>query len=141
MYQSNIRKTKQRVDREDKNRALITPADDQLFGVVKQMLGNGRVKVYCHDEKERVGLICGAMRNRRTRVIVEPGNVVIVSHRGFEDKIDLLYKYTNEEVAELVRYSFLPDCIRKNLNSHDIAGRDIDDEGDGVIYSNNIDDI
>ena len=133
MYQSNIHKAKKRTDREDKNRTLIAPEEDQMYGVVKRMLGNGRVEVYCQNEKLHNGLICGSMRNRKVRVIIEPGNLVIVSHRIYEDKIDVVYKYTADEMNQLVRYSILPEAILKNISAHDIAGRDVE-EDTNIVY-------
>jgi initiation factor 1A len=134
MYQSTIRKAKKRTERDDKNRTLVIPEDDQMYGVVKQMLGNGRVKVYCQDEQERNGLICGSMRNRRSRVIIEVGALVVVSHRGYEDKIDVLFRYNAQEVAELVKINVLPEEIVKNMASCDIAGREEEEDHQTIVY-------
>ena len=40
------------------------PDDNQMFAVVTNMLGGGRVRLQCNDGKERMGRIPGRMRFR-----------------------------------------------------------------------------
>ena len=63
----------------------------------------------------RLGIICGTMRKRKRWV--NPGNIVIVSLRDFQnDKCDIVHVYTASDVHKLICQKQLPnlDSIRKN---------------------------
>jgi len=116
MYQSRIHNAKSRSDRDSKNRPLELPDDGQEYGYVVKMLGNGRVQVLCADGKERMGRICGSIRKYHKKVLIETGNLILISHRGFEDKVDILDKYSYEESVKLMKYDDFPKKIKKMLN-------------------------
>lgn len=70
------------------------------YAQVLNAKGNCRFDVRCNDEKRRLAHIRGSMR--RTRIFV--GDIVLVSLRLFEkndDKCDIVYKYTPNEVRKL----------------------------------------
>lgn len=120
MYQSRIRAGKRK---NEKKRELHEVEEGQEYGVVQDMLGNGRVRVYCEDKTVRVGRIRGSMRKFSGKVIIERGDLVVVSARDFEpDKLDIIHKYTHEEVAQLIRNEDVPENILKMIHA------DIDDE-------------
>lgn len=63
----------------------------------------------------RLGIICGTMRKRKRWV--NPGNIVIVSLRDFQqDKCDIVHVYSANDVHKLICQKKLPDLdsIRKN---------------------------
>lgn len=115
MYKSLIRNAKQR-KRPEKCRELEFPDDGQLFAVIEKMLGNGRVECYCEDGITRVTRIRGSMRKFKSKVIVEVGDLVLVSPWDFEkDKGDLIHKYTYEEKTNLMYQEIIPDTIHKKI--------------------------
>ena len=121
MYQSRIRATKKR--NQAKNRELIEPGDGQSYGVVQDMLGNGRIRIYCDDKETRVGRIRGSMRKYSGKVLIEKGDLILYAGRDFApDMLDVFHKFKHDEVAVLLKRECLPETIVKMLHM------DIDDE-------------
>lgn len=118
MYQSRIRQNKKR---NTKNKVLLEPEDGQEFAVVKDMLGNGRLRAICEDGKDRIGRIRGSMRKYAGKVIIDRGDLILVSARDFggDDKVDVFHKYTHEEVSQLMKQGGLPEKIFKVLTHQD----------------------
>lgn len=140
MYQSRIRNVKSRNNRHEKARHLEMPESGQEYGLAVQLLGNGRLTVLCSDGVQRMGRICGSMRRYSHKVLVEAGNLLLISHRGFEDKVDVLGKYTYEETLYLAQYDNFPEVIRKAMNQ--VEGIDDTDKADEAIeFAEGDDDI
>lgn len=100
------RKSRKRRNGGGLKRDLVFKEEDQEYGQVLKMLGNGMVEVHCFDGKKRIGIICGKMRNR---VWIAPNDVVLCSLRPFEDrKCDITVKYLNEEIKQLRANGELP---------------------------------
>lgn len=123
MYQSRIQNKKKRSDRYHKKRELELPNENigTYFGVVKDMLGNGRVNIFCEDGSIKIGRIRGSMRKSRGKTIIEKNDLVIVALRDFEDKIDIIHKYTPDEFSEIVRNDLLPEKIYKTLTENEFC--------------------
>ena len=127
MYQAQIARGKQRGAR---HREMIELEDGQEYGYVERLLGNGRVDVLCGDGNTRMGRICGAMRRFSSRCLVEKGDIVAISHRGFEDKVDIFHKFTQEQSHKLLTNGELPQKIAQkfdtNSNMEEMEGCDIE---------------
>jgi translation initiation factor 1A len=121
MYQTRIRNGKKKTA---KHRVIVYPDDDQMYAIVQDMLGNGRVRVFCQDNKIRIGRIRGSMRKCGNKTIIEKGDLVIVAGRDYEDdKSDIIHKYNYDEGTYLARGGDLPDTIQKAwTNSMDVGG-------------------
>lgn len=120
MYKSNIHHKKTRGQRNEKKRDLIYPEEGQEFGFVQDMLGNGRVNVICEDGTKRVGRIRGSMRKFKHKVIINTGDIILVSVREYEnDKVDVIYKYSYEEANYLSYHGELPEKINKVYQQKD----------------------
>lgn len=130
MYQSRIQNKKKRSDRFQKKRELEIPNenDGTYFGVVNDMLGNGRVRIFCEDGSLKTGRIRGSMRKSRGKTIIEKNDLVIIASRDFEDKLDILHKYTAEEISELIRTEILPEKIYKVLTESDFCKTNGDED-------------
>tara|TARA_B100000941_G_scaffold133962_1_gene94747 strand:+ start:1259 stop:1894 length:636 start_codon:yes stop_codon:yes gene_type:complete len=85
--------------------------DDEKYGIVTKMIGNGQVIVLCHDGKERLGFIRYKFsgRNKHSNLIT-CGCWVIIGCRSWEtilpdklQKADLLEIYTHQEKTRLVQ--------------------------------------
>jgi translation initiation factor 1A len=140
MYQSRIRNAKSRNNRNEKARGLEMPDAGQEYGLATQLLGNGRLMVLCSDGVQRMGRICGSMRKYNNKVLVDAGNLLLISHRGFEDKVDVLGKYTYEETLYLAQYDNFPEVIRKAMNHVDGAD-DADNADDAIEFADGDSDI
>ena len=75
------------------------PDDDQLFAVVTNMQGYGRVKLRCADGEERMGRIPGRMRKR---IWIRKDDVVLVEPWDWQDeKADIVWRYDEHDADQL----------------------------------------
>lgn len=118
MYQSRIRQNKKR---NTKNKVLLEPQEGQEYAVVKDMLGNGRLRCFCEDGQDKIGRIRGSMRKYSGKVIIERGDLILISGREFgqDDKVDVFHKYSHEDISALMKARALPEKIYKALTLHD----------------------
>jgi len=87
-------------------RELVLKEEGQEYGQVVKKLGDNRLEVYCFDGKSRQCRIRGKMIRK---VWVNPGDIVLVSVRDFEDdKADIIHKYLPAEIQELKNDGQLP---------------------------------
>lgn len=130
MYQSRIRNNKR--GRQQKKREFVEIEDGQMYGIVQDLLGNGRVNVFCEDKTVKIARIRGSMRKYSNKVLIEKGDLVLVALRDFhDDKVDLFHKYISEDVAYLMRHDMLPEAILKKLqNGNDLMNEDGKDRED-----------
>lgn len=117
MYQSRIRQNKRRV----KNKVLMEPEEGQEYAVVKDMLGNGRLRCFCEDGTEKIGRIRGSMRKYAGKVIIDRGDLILIAGRDFgqDDKVDVFHKYSHEDISALMKMRVLPEKIYKALTLQD----------------------
>lgn len=136
MYQSRIKSKKNRSDRFQKKRTLEIPDanNDTYFGIVKEMLGNGRVRIFCEDGTLKIGRIRGSMRKSRGKTIIDKEDLVMVASRDFDDKLDIMYKYTQEEVAQILKDYEIPEKIYKSLTESDFCR--VDGADDTILFCN-----
>lgn len=93
-------------------RELAFKEAGQEYAQVKKLLGNGSANVACFDGRDRLGVICGRMKNR---VWIQVGDILLVSLREFEEggkKCDIIYKYFSEEAKQLKALGELPDTTQ-----------------------------
>lgn len=121
MYQSLIRTGKKRTQQKEKHRVLTEAEDDQEYSIVRQLMGNGHVKVLCADNQERMGRIRGSMRHSRNKVLIEKGDLLLVSKRGDydADKVDIIHKYRHDEANILLTSGSLPEVLARALTQSD----------------------
>lgn len=130
MYQSQIRSKKR--GRHMKKKEFVEVGDDQELAIVEDLLGNGRVRLYCEDKKLRIGRIRGSLRKYSNKMLIYRGDLVITSTRDFGngDMVDIIHKYSHEDVSTLLRHGCVPEEIQKKLRQ----GDDMDAEGPGDNY-------
>lgn len=93
-------------------RELAFKEAGQEYAQVKKLLGNGNASVACFDGRDRLGVICGRMKNR---VWIQVNDILLVSLREFEEggkKCDIIYKYFSEEAKQLKALGELPDTTQ-----------------------------
>jgi initiation factor 1A len=133
MYQSIISSGKKRTYRSSKKKTeAIWPDEDQKFAVVKELLGNGRLNALCEDSVTRMGRIRGSMRSGPKKVIISKGDLIIVALRDYEDKVDVVHRYTHEEASSIIRRYQMPDFIVRSWNMDEYEQ---DNEKDSVIFA------
>lgn len=141
MYQSRISNGKKRTNRHEKHRALEEPDEGQLYAIVQELIGNGRLKALCSDNQSRLGRIRGSLRKTSHKIIIEKNDLILVSIRDFEpDKVDVLHKYTYEEASLIMQTFEIPDCIRRAWNISDTHADNNNDDTSHVVFAKDSDD-
>jgi translation initiation factor 1A len=116
----------------------------QCYGHIIKTLGNGRFEVNCYEDingdfvmKSRVCLVRGSMRKR---VWINMGDIVLISLRTFQDsKADIMYKYEDYEINDLIKLNQIPDIA--DINTTDNLLFNNDDEIDVKINSSSYNDV
>ena len=120
MYKSRINNAKRRSNREERRREMVLPEDCQEYAIVREMLGNGRARVLCEDKTLKIGRICGSMRKFKSKVLIESGDLVIISAREFEkDKVDIIHKYCFDEANYIAHNDYLTEYLYKVYTNPD----------------------
>ena len=120
MYQTLIKNGKKRTLTKEKNRNIIEADEGQEYGIVRELLGNGRLNVLCEDNVIRMGRIRGSMRHYSKKILIEKGDLILISKRDFEEgKIDVCHKYNYDETCKLTGYKDFPKNIVKAWKSFD----------------------
>ena len=116
---------------DDKKLIYKNPKEDQEYGRVISICGNGRFQIECFDGKSRLGILAG---NMRKRVWVNNNDIVLISRWEFStenDKCSIVHKYDDDEVKKLKRDGEFPDNIQldneENLISDDMISFDYND--------------
>lgn len=125
----NYKKSKHGGD--DENSIFIERQEDQQYGRVVKVLGNGNMLVYCNDNKERICHIRGAIRKR---VWINLGDLVLVSLRdlGDADKGDILTKYEPKFFSKIKKLDGVNPVLFNNLESK--GGVKEEEEEDGIEF-------
>lgn len=104
------------------------------YGKITALLGSCRFTVRLTDNSERMAIVHRGMR--RTRLLVD--SVVLVSKRSFqENKVDVIHKYTDDEIRKLIQYKEIPEVFGRPASSLD----EIVNTTDGVVFEEASDDI
>ena len=106
-------------------RELVFKDDEQSYGRIIKMLGDGRFECSCFElDKNLIGHIRGSMRRR---VWLTIGDIVLVSLRDFDDKkCDIIHKYSLDEAQSLKKFGEIPQEI--NLMATSLEIKDNDDQ-------------
>ena len=111
---------------------LVFAQDGQYYGNVVKKLGNGRFTVFCFGlNEERMATICG---NMRKRVWVDIDSTVLVNERDYQkDRVDLVYKYTDEESKHLRLYGEIGD-VKKETETEEESDIEESDSEEDIIF-------
>ncbi|MFX1455102.1 MAG: translation initiation factor eIF-1A [Promethearchaeota archaeon] len=90
----------------------------EMFGVVVEILGGERMRVFCEDGKHRIGRIRGKIKKR---VWIRRGDLCIVNPWDWETesqgklgKCEITWRYTRAEISWLERNNKVPDILDIN---------------------------
>lgn len=93
-----------------RERELVFRENDQAYARLIKPLGDGRFECECFElEQTKIGHIKGSFRKR---VWMNPGDIVLVSFRDFDQsKCDIIYKYSDIEAQQLKSYGEIAENI------------------------------
>ncbi len=116
---SKRRKGKKHTEDYLEQRETIIKQDMMEYGYIEKTLGNGRFSIVCPDNKKRLGILRG---NMRKKVWIVCGDMILYGIRDFQDdKVDILHKYTTEDVKNLYRWEEI------STNFYEVYTSDIHD--------------
>lgn len=113
-YQSSIRNKKNNKSF-NKTKEISYKINDEIeeYGIVVQMLGNCRCQIYSNSNIECIGTICGSLRKFNKRVLIEKGNIVIItSPSSANNKVIINYKLNTEQINNLIEANLLNEKIQ-----------------------------
>lgn len=119
MYQASIRDKKKhqkfhnvRSDNYELNSAY------EEYAYVKKILGNCRVLVITDSGIEAIGIIRGSLRKFNNRVIIESGDIVVVSKRDYQaSKVDIVHKYNADQIQSFINDKKLSNILCDYYNN------------------------
>lgn len=86
------------------------PNEGQVYAKITKCKGNCRFDVHCTDGKERMAIMCGAMKKRK---FVNMGDIVLVSLRDFQDDVcDIIDSYDENQAKRLKDMKELPEEMK-----------------------------
>jgi initiation factor 1A len=113
MYQTSIR-NKKKLTNFNKDKEInyeINTAYEEYAYVIK-LLGNCRARIICNDGTEAIGVIRGSMRKFNKRVLVENGDIVVVSKRDYQkEKVDIVHKFNSEQCQNLIKADLISNTL------------------------------
>ena len=118
-YQSSIRNKKNNKSF-NKNKEVPYKFDDKTeeYGFIANMLGNCRCKVISNSCIECIGTICGSLRKFNKRILIEKGDIVIITKSDLmNNKVIINYKLNSEQISQLVADNKLNDRIVSLYNN------------------------
>jgi translation initiation factor 1A len=82
------------------------PKGRELLAIVEARLGSNKLRVFCQDEKVRIGRIPGRLRKR---MWIREGDVVIVEPWEIQgnERGDVIWKYTKAQTKWLRKNGYL----------------------------------
>lgn len=129
MYQASIRdKKKHQKFHNVKTDNYIVNNDCEEYAYVKKNLGNCNLLVITNSGVEAMGVIRGKLRKFNTRIVIEVGDIVVVSKRDYQfNKVDIVHKYNPEQVRILINEGKLSNILINLQNNHFDTNEDIVD--------------
>jgi translation initiation factor 1A len=102
---------------------IVFKEDGLDYGLITKVLGNRCFEVYCLDGETRFGILRGGIKKK---VWIASGDLVLYSIRDFQDnKIDIVHKYTNDDVQTLYNHDEINNMMYKMYKS-DVSNTDYD---------------
>ena len=146
MYQASIRdKKKHKIFNQQRSDNYEMNTYYEEYAYVKKLLGNCRVHLITNSGTEGIGIIRGSLRKFSKRVIIETGDIVVVSKRDYQkDKVDIVHKYNSDQVQTLISEQKLSNILCNLYNnihvSTDSIINGLENENDNYIDFGNISD-
>tara|TARA_R100001594_G_scaffold23610_2_gene46278 strand:+ start:693 stop:974 length:282 start_codon:yes stop_codon:yes gene_type:complete len=83
----------------------------EMYGVVRDISGGSRLRVFCEDERNRMVRIPGRLKKK---MWVRVGDTVVIKKWPIQEneKADLVYRYTKTQKERLIRDGNIPEVLR-----------------------------
>lgn len=122
MYQASIRgKKKHQKFHHIKVDNFNVDNENTEYAYVKKLLGNCNVSLITNSGIEAIGIIRGSLRKFNTRIVIEVGDIVVVSKREYQsDKVDIIHKYNSDQVQCLINEEKLSHIILHIYNNTNV---------------------
>ena len=119
MYQTSIRNKKQKKYLNNShNNDYNLDANNEEYAIVTKLLGNCRVTLITNSGNECIGIIRGSLRKFSKRVLIEKGDIVVVSIRDYQDnKVDIVHKYNREQIQLFIKDKILSQTLINYYNN------------------------
>ena len=119
MYQTSIRNKKQKKYlNNSNNNDYNLDENNEEYAIVTKLLGNCRVNLFTNSGNECMGIIRGSLRKFSKRVLIEKGDIVVVSIRDYQDnKVDIVHKYNREQIQSLIKDKILSQTLINFYNN------------------------
>ena len=136
MYQTTIRNKKKSTNIV-KNYVIDSECEE--YALSKKLLGNCRVSLITNSGDEVIGIIRGNMRKFNKRVLIEVGDIVVVSKRDFQlNKVDIVHKCNLEQTQQLINNKELSDILINQYYKNSHKSDKCDDTH--IIFDDKVDD-
>jgi len=120
-------------ENEATKRELDLKEEGQEYAQVIKILGNGRIRCFCFDGKER---LCNIRGKLRKKVWINTSDIILLGLRDFQDeKADVIQKYNPDEARRLKAQGHIPDNIKLDADGGDKGDDNI------IVFANDGDDI
>ena len=124
----NRRKGKSRVGH--CSELIFRDPETQVYAYVSENTGNRHYRLRCggdHGDAERLGVLRGSMLRR---VWVHRGDIVLATLREYQEgKVDIVHKYTYDEVVKLISHGEITGAIQQLYHHGSADADDIDNDG------------
>lgn len=111
-------------------RTLVYKGDMEEYAQITKMLGDRKIMVMLPDKSEMLAVIPGRFRKR---CWMKVGDILIISRREFQaTKLDVIYKYNDEETRKLAKDHEIPDFFLQAF----VGGVDgeYEDDDDNLVW-------
>ena len=119
MYQTSIRNKKQKkyLNNSHNNDYNLDKTNEE-YAIVTKLLGNCRVSLFTNSGNECMGIIRGSLRQFSKRILIEKGDIVVVSLRDYQNcKVDIVHKFNREQIQSLIKEKILAQSIINFYNN------------------------
>jgi initiation factor 1A len=143
-YQSSIRNKKNHKTF-NKNKEIKYEIDDDIeeYGIIIKMLGNCRCLVISNTNIDCIGTICGTLRKFNKRILIEKGDIVIITKpSSLNNKVIINYKLNKDQINLLVDNNIISNRLINIYNNNSIAidDKNLNDILELSFVNDNIDD-
>jgi len=139
-YQSSIRNKKNNKTF-NKTKEIKYEINEEIeeYGIIIKMLGNCRCLITSNRNVDCIGTICGSLRKFNKRILIEKGDIVIITQPSEgNNKVVINYKLNSEQISNLISTFKLNEKI---INHYNNSCCTIDDNHLNDLYDLTFDDI
>ena len=117
MYQTSIRNKKTHQNFNRNREKIILDENEEEYAYVINMLGNCRVTLISNTGINCIGVISGSLRKFNKRVLIEKGDIVIITKSNTIDKkVYILHKLNSEQVNDLISVNGISNILISKYN-------------------------